>query len=485
MTTEPRRLHPAAILLHGLGALKDAALPLILAFIAGMGAGGPGGSARTLAIAGVVIAVVVGYRRWSTTRWWVSPGGVHLRSGLFSTSETVVPRNRIQAIDTSQNPLQRLLGTLSVQVQTAGGGSSAEIVLAAVTPADARALRAAVDLPEPAEHDVERLSLGLGALLVAALTAPQLGVLLPLIAGAATVGDEVVSEGLRRGWFERLPAGPAVIMVALAVGLLAWALSMLATIVSFANFTVERDGDRLRIRRGLGQRRVASLPLSRIHAVSVVEGLVRQPFGLASLRLETAGYRNEPAAAQTLFPMLRRRDAEAVISRFVPDLAGTMGPLSRPPRRALRRYIGPEAAVGLLAAGILIWRLPAAWPIALLVALAGVIHGAARFRAAGWRLAGGRVVIRDRRLARRTLAARTTRLQEHGISQSLLQRRAGLADFTIAVGSGRRAGIAHIERDVAGELLSALEPRRVAQDSSRDAVAGIRPSERDAPMELA
>ena len=50
------------------------------------------------------------------------------------------------------------------------------------------------------------------------------------------------------------------------------------------------------------RRRAASMPLARVHAVDVMESLLRRPFGLASVRVETAGYRSEAAAAQTLLP---------------------------------------------------------------------------------------------------------------------------------------------------------------------------------------
>ena len=243
MNTEPRRQHRSAILANGLGVLRDAALPLVVAFVAGVGTSErSGGSALAYAAFGAVLALATGYRQWATTVWWVGPDGVHLRSGMFSTSETVIPRARIQAVDTSQNPLQRRFGTLSVQVQAAGGGAAAEIVIGAMTPEDARRLRAAVGLAEPAASASDRLTLGMRDLLVVALTAPQFGVLLPVVAAAATVGDELFFAGLREGWYDDLPLGSGLVPGALLVGLTAWALSTLAAIVVFAGFTVERDG---------------------------------------------------------------------------------------------------------------------------------------------------------------------------------------------------------------------------------------------------
>ena len=60
--------------------------------------------------------------------------------------------------------------------------------------------------------------------------------------------------------------------------LLAWALSVTGSLVAFAWFTVARDGERLRIRRGCC-RTEAAVPVRRVH-VRVVEGLMRRPFGL-------------------------------------------------------------------------------------------------------------------------------------------------------------------------------------------------------------
>jgi uncharacterized membrane protein YdbT with pleckstrin-like domain len=61
-------------------------------------------------------------------------------------------------------------------------------------------------------------------------------------------------------------------------------------------------------------------------------------------------------------------------------------------------------------------------------------------------------------LARRTLIARVDRLQEHGTSASLLQRRATLADFQAAVGSGRTGRVRHLEADTARSLFDRLRP---------------------------
>jgi putative membrane protein len=467
-------MHRAAIALNALRALREAALPLVVAFLTGIGTDGRSPqSALTFASIGVVLALTLGYARWQTTVWWVSDAAVHLRSGIFSPHETVVPKRRVQSVDTSQGPIQRLFGVLAVQLQTAGGGT-AEIRLDAVTPATAVELRSAVGLLDRADREVEgefeRLVLGPRTLLVGALTAPQLGVLLPILAATAAIGDDLLGEGLRRGWFEQRPAGMALLALVLGVGALAWGLSVAASVVAFKGFTIERDGERLSIRRGLGRRRAASLPLDRVHAVRVVEGVLRQPFGLASLRLEVAGYRSEPAAAQTLFPVIRRSDADAVLARFVPELAGALGPLATPPGRARRRYLTPSGVVGASAGCAAVAVFPEAWTAGLAAVVAGLVHGVLRYRAAGWQLADGRVVMRTRLVSRQTLITPARRLQEHTLSQNHLQRRAALGGLSLAVGSGRRAGIAHLDWETAQELFDDLSAGAPSLRRCREAV---------------
>jgi uncharacterized membrane protein YdbT with pleckstrin-like domain len=94
------------------------------------------------------------------------------------------------------------------------------------------------------------------------------------------------------------------------------------------------------------------------------------------------------------------------------------------------------------------------------LAALGAAEGLLRHRSAGWREDGSRLVVRRRVLARRTLLARVDRLQEHGVRASALQRRARLADFDAAVGSGRRGRVRHLEAGVAGALFERLRPTR-------------------------
>jgi putative membrane protein len=238
--------------------------------------------------------------------------------------------------------------------------------------------------------------------------------------------------------------------------LLAWLLSTLGAVVAFAGFTIAREDDRLRIRRGLVQRREATVPVGRVRAVRIVEGVLRRPFGLATLRLEVAGYAEEASAARTLYPLLPRREVAAFLAELLPELADEPDGLTALPPRAARRYVLPPAVAGLIVGGVGCLLVPSVAPWPLLIAPLLALNGWWSFQAAGWRLRDGRLAMRSRRLARTTLLTPAARLQEHAIAQNPFQRRAGLADLAVAVGKGGQARVRHLEAPVAAELWERL-----------------------------
>jgi putative membrane protein len=461
----PRRLHRAAIFVEAAGSALRLVGGLVLVAIV---RGGTPGTAALLALAGIAAGVGMGFMSWRSTTYWLDDVALHYRSGVFTPDERVVPRARVQAVDTATGPLQRAFGVLELRVQVPGAADEDEIVLSAVTPAESARLRAALGQPEPAAPD-ERIALGVRGLLLAALTGPQISAAVSAVAGVFALADNVLDVQEGEGLLAQLDS-PGAIAIALGLVLLAgYVLSFLAAIVVFAGFTVERDAQVLRIRRGLFSRRALSVPLQRVDGVVVVEGLLRSPLGLAALRLETVAHGSERSAGRTLLPLVRRSDAEGVIARLLPELAIEPGALERPPPRALRRFVlAPAltgAAVGLAAALALV---PAAWPTALVLAALGALVGLRSYRAAAIRLAGDVVVVREARLARRTLLARRHRLQEHALARTPLQRRAQLADLRVTVGSGGGGRARHLDAATAEAAFASLRPRSASVGRPRD-----------------
>ena len=442
-----RRLHPAGIAIYAVQALGRALVPLGVIFVLSL-LGGRGGVdwTRTViyGVIGIGAATLAGYVRWSTTTYAIEGGAIHHHTGVIRHEDTDVPLARVEALDVQQGPLQRLFGVYAVDVQTGGAGKGGEVALPALGPEAVRELREVVGAPAPVVDEATRLRLSFGSLLVTALTAAQLGVLLPVLAFGFQVLQQAAEEGDGRDAARALPDTMGEWLLAGGVLLgAAWALSVAGAGVAFAGFTVARDGDRLRIRRGLLSRREATIPVARVRAVRVVEGVLRRPFGLATLHMEVTGYADEAAVARTLFPLLRTRSVFGALERLLPELADEPGGLSRPPGRAWRRYLLLPSLSALLAGAIAAVWLSSVWPLAALVV--GALYGQARWHAAGWRLRDDRLAIRTLRVARITVLAPSSNRESHELAQSLLQRRARLADLRVDFGKKTHAHIRHLD----------------------------------------
>jgi putative membrane protein len=455
MSPERRKLHPAAIAVYALAALREAALPLVVLFLLrGFDAGALERGLLYGAI-GTAGAAVMGFIRWRTTEWWVADETIHHRRGLVAIKETDVPLSRVQALDLEQGPVQRLYRVQGVHVQTGGGGARGEIVLEALDAAPIAELQALLagrvaEAPRPeAQRRLSRSELLLGA-----LTAGQLGVILPALAAAGQLVGQVF-EDRRFGLLEFVPDTALEIALVIA-GLVvaAWVLSVAGSVVAFSNFTVTREARRLRIRRGLFARREATVPVARVRAVVVVEGVLRRPLGLAALRMEVIGHAKEPAAAQTLFPLLPRDQVRSFLAQLLPEFDDALDGLEPLPARAAVRYALWPVAGALAVAAAAFFTPVGLW--ALLIVPGAAAYGLARHRAAGWRLRDGRLAVRSLRFARRTVLAPALHRESHAFVQTVLQRRASLADVEVAFGKQTAARVHHLEAATAQVLFDRL-----------------------------
>ncbi|NHX37792.1 PH domain-containing protein [Halolamina sp. R1-12] len=88
------------------------------------------------AVYGVLKAVLL-YRSWE---YVVREDSLYLRRGVFTRVRTVVPYVRVQHIDTTRSPLERLLGLSTLVVYTAGS-RGADVTIPGLTPERASTLQ--------------------------------------------------------------------------------------------------------------------------------------------------------------------------------------------------------------------------------------------------------------------------------------------------------------------------------------------------------
>ena len=397
MTSEPfqgpvwHRAHPAFMLTALVRNVRGFIIPIAILLL-GQGAQGGRGSLISLGITGLIMvgAGVAGVLAWWFYRYTLTPEHLLVISGVISRQERTVPYQRIQTVDLEEAPLERLLGVARMRIETAAtGGGEGEVVIQAIARDDAQALRerllrarreargqaapataapsGAVPGASPvAEGELVR-ALSTGELLLAGATSGSIGPAAAIIGVALQFAEDLVP----RSWWERVPwedvgeVASSVTIVAtllLVIAVLSWLLAIGGTVLTFAGFELRRDDEHLVVQYGLLDRRRTTIPIRRIQAIRIEEGMLRQPFGLATVRFESAGLAGrEEGGSGVLFPLLPRREVAQLLGNAVPALAvdverTALAPL---PKRSLPRYLVADLVWTALAVAALLFAIRA------------------------------------------------------------------------------------------------------------------------------
>jgi putative membrane protein len=453
---------------------------------------------------------------WSTIEWLrrtyeLEGGALRLEEGVLARKLRAVPFDRIQQVELVRKPLHRLLGVATLRVETAGGGTAAEVDLDVVTLEEARALRASLlrakaQVTGPpagpagalggqaaggraaaeaaAEAEAPRaervlLRLGLGQVMLAGITGSRAAAALVVLGPISQATDWF--PGLSDWFFARFdpeavaPTTPAAFAAVAVLGVIVWlGLAAASSIVTDYGFTLARAGNDLVVRRGLLERREAVLPLARLQVVRIEESLLRRALGLASIRIQSAGRTggSDQTASRLAIPILQRVQVNRVLEELLPGAAPVPRLLLPPPaarRRAVIRSV-VTATVVMAAVALPLWRLTSLGVLAVPAVLAvlavpvlavAVVLGLAAYRNLGHATREGFLYARVGVAIRVTTAVPVAKAQSGSVRSSPFQRRAGLATLHVDIAGGGPTPQVHDEsQGTATGLLQVVLGRR-------------------------
>ncbi|HSK95297.1 MAG TPA: PH domain-containing protein [Euzebyales bacterium] len=400
---------------------------------------------QLVALAGVAIALFASWVRWTRFRWRIESDQLIIERGLLERTRRVIPIERIQAVQTVRKIRHRVFGVVGLRIETVGG-SETEGQLDALTPPVATAVQRvllrqvdAAPAPTEAPSGTVLAQCPPRMLFIAGLTGGRVGVAAALLAGAQEfAGERLVNAVVSAP--ERFGVTVLVLLVLLGMAA-AFLLSVVATAVTYWNFTVTRDGDLIRLQRGLLDERRDTVPLTRVQALVIEENFVRRPLGLAAVKMIVAGRAGEDEAlSSTLLPIASREEAFAIAGIVLGhDGLERVSLLPMPPAARLRRVWRAVAVVAVIvAAGLVVLDVPLGL-VGLLSAGAAFPAAFGAYRALGWRRDAEVVLARDGVFVRRTSVTPVHAPQSLSVTSSPFQRRRGLATLRIELARTGRA----------------------------------------------
>lgn len=257
-----------------------------------------------------IIAVGSGLWTWLALRFRVDGDDLVVETGLLRKNKRRIPLSRIQAIDLVRPLVTRVFALAEVRVELAGGERS-EISLRYLGRHSAQQLRAELlalaaglpgHTPEAPERPLWKVRFGtlLASLL---LRLPVLGTGLLLFGSLLFL--VLYAEG-----------GILAVTVPVLLGLIR---AVVAPLVMYANFSVAMSPDGIRLRYGLLETRMQTLPPGRVQAVSIIEPAIWRSLGWARVEVTVAGYAGErQALSSTLLPVAPRHVAMHLVSQVFP-----------------------------------------------------------------------------------------------------------------------------------------------------------------------
>jgi putative membrane protein len=451
-------------------------------------------------------AVALGYSAlaWRMTAYAIDDNSVHMRKGVLFRQQRDARLDRLQAVDIRQPLLARLFGLAELTLEVAGGSGSA-IAIGFLKDADARQLRAdllaraaGVRARSAAPAPAARSTAGPADVASAPVAAGASGVV-PASARAEPGGagidggrgtddgaapdvatlpaeeapEELLYEVPLALLLRSLVRSPVLWIVAAAIigvvvavvltrqpGILASAFPavigggsyLFNRVAGEFGFRAALSPDGIRLRHGLLETRAQTIPPGRIQAVSLSQGPLWRGPDWWRVQVNVAGYgvdaSNGGSRQTVLLPVGSRQEALTALWLVLPDL-GAADPLALLDEglTAMAPAHGDDAA-----------------------AVGSDDAGAARFTNAprrarwvdpiSWRRNGfaatdRALLLRGGRIVRRLVVVPHERTQSLAVVQGPLQRRMGVATFTVHSTPGPVAPqVQHLDQRDAARLLA-------------------------------
>jgi putative membrane protein len=459
-----RRLSPRMLAVHPVMELRRLIFPLVAVLI-GVSNGDTGdGGWWALAIGG--IGIVLGFLRYFTTSFRITPTHVQVRRGLLRRRVLTVPRDRIRTVDVTSNVLHRIFGLARVTVGTGqtdrrndgvklDGLSTAAaenlhrelLHRPAVTPA------ASTEAPPASETLLAALDpawVRYGPFSLSGLVA--IGVLFGLGSRLFNEGHvdptkiAVVHQAI--DYVRGRPLPVAVLLVAAAVILFTVVASTIGYVLMFWNFRLSRHGSgTLHVRRGLLTTRSTTIEERRLRGAELSEPLLLRSVGGARVVAIATGLREGRGAERggsVLLPPAPRGVAVEVAGTVIRDSGPLTVELIRHGRRATVRRFTRAATVSavlivIALAFVLLGGAPwwVFWTASALLPI-GVLLAADRARSLGHALTADWLVSRYGSLVRRRYLLRTDAVIGWNMTTSVFQRRVGLTTLVATTAGGRQ-----------------------------------------------
>lgn len=402
----------------------------------------------TLAIfLGIVIVglTALSWFRWYRFSYQLTDDAIRIKQGVIIKQDRTIQAKRIQSIHFKQSIFHRVFNLTELQIETAGSDMAVDALLKAVTEEEGRWIKAQcmkekIKSEEETQVETEKpiRKMSILRLFIAGSTTGRFGAIFAVAFFLFSEIEMFLPERFYTQlttWFTRQSLILIGIFILLYI-LSMWFVSILSYVLKYAYFTIERVDDDLNVTRGFIEKKQLSIPVHRIQAVIFKENLVRLPFRIGSVYIETAGgEKDQQEGFQTvIYPLLKRSEYDAFLTQFLSGYKREQEKIERLPIRSFFYDAGWVTLVlGIILTLVFIF-LPELGYVAIGFVLLSYLGTYFSYRMGGYANDEHQLLFRYMLLfTRETALVKRKNIQMLQVSTSRLRRRLGLASIQIAV----------------------------------------------------
>ncbi|WP_240416782.1 PH domain-containing protein [Paenibacillus periandrae] len=384
----------------------------------------------------------------------VDSDALHLRKGVFTKTERVLPISRINTLDLKQNYVYKLLSIAKIEIRTADSNDHSVATLV-VSLRKAKEIEMYVKSDLYLEMKVENKPLF--------TTLPKMKEIWMMAISLKTFWLGVpVSMTLMQyvfQWVSRSEPEPSVSMLSMIQGslwanidmlsfvfslgillgstiIVSWIFSFVVVSLKYYGWQVKRNASFLTIHYGLFESRIVRLHVSKIQSIRIKEPFICRIFGYAFVWIDCVGFEGE-RKIKMLLPAMKKRDIPQVLQEILPEFTlpdTSCYPLHRDGKLLAATRVSIPLFLSILFAAF--WYHPILYTTIIPITIA--LMNLYAYNRSGWMLYKNHLVISKGGLTQSTVYVLRNSIQSISISQHSIQKRLGYSKLYIDIDSPSR-----------------------------------------------
>ena len=476
---QERKLHKSSPIFILLDNIKKIIFPILIALL------GPGGSYwEYIALAIALVVSLVSIVQYRFYRYWLEPNQIRVKEGIIFRNERQVPYRRIQNLNLTQNPLHRILGVVTVQLESASGGKP-EAVISVVNMEAVKELKRLVHGDEVVDAELsdegsdnlnedvsgggkkpallqlpfaEIVRYGVITNKGLVILAVAFGFLSQLSDGAMKdfIEDKIItfadwvtaSFDSFMGDLGALTIVVYVLVLALLglVGL--WLLSITFALFKLHDFELIKNKGKLQATMGLLTRMQATIPMTRVQTLTVRNSLLHRWFKRLTVSVETAGgvnHENQGLTLKEIAPLFVSERRAEMLKEIQPDVKWHEIKWQPIEQVAVKRITKKLTLLSALFSALLFFQHWTWVPIIFVIlSLLGYFYAKAYVKNTAYCLDQDMIGFKSGVIFKKETYVRLSKIQTVQTKESVFDRRYGMAKLEVDT-AGAMVGAHHVE----------------------------------------